>query len=199
MDGGGGGGGANHMNKGIFKIFVEECLVVFPMAVIVTALSLLFCLTLPQSLGLRLAGLSSILGVIASLCTTRSKIRYMFRGFPYRLCQPEGKFAHFCIQLDYFVCNGVLMALGLIPYGAALKKLGIDFKPFKQEDDIMQHKAMLRTLSLETTNDKIAYFAAGIFCYNISSFCFPRLCIQIIPVLCLVESLCEEPDNTPPI
>jgi hypothetical protein len=198
MDGGG-GGPANHMNKGIFDILVEEFLVVFPMAAITTALSLLFCLTLPQSLGVPLAALSTVLGVIRSLCTTGSNIKYMLRYLPDGMCQPEGKFAHFCIQLDYLVCNGVLMALGLIAYGAALKKLGIDFKLFKKEKDIMHHEAMLRALSLETPSDKITYFAAGIFGFNFISFCCPRMCIQILPVLCLATYLCDEPDDNPPI
>jgi hypothetical protein len=197
MDGGG-DGPAHHMNKGIFDIFVEEFLAVLPIAAITTALSLLFCLTLPQSLGVPLAALSTVLGVIRSLCTTGSNIKYMLRYLPDGMCQPEGKFAHFCIQLDYLVCNGVLMALGLIAYGAAYRKLGIDVKPFKEEDEIMQHIAMLQALAFETPRDKIVYFAAGIFCFNFSSLCCPRICIQILPVLCLVTYLCDEPDDTPP-
>jgi hypothetical protein len=141
----GGGGGSNHMNKGIFKIFVEEFLVVFPMAVIVTALSLLSCMALPQSEALPLCTVCSALGVIRSLSTTGSNIRYMIRYFPYGMCEPEGKFAHFCMQFDYLVCNGVLIALGLIAYGEAFKYLEIDFKTSKEKDDIMQHKVMLRT------------------------------------------------------
>jgi hypothetical protein len=65
MDGGR-GGPADHMNKRIFDIFVEELLAALPMAVIVTALTLLFCLILPPSFALPLCTCCMSIGVITS-------------------------------------------------------------------------------------------------------------------------------------
>jgi hypothetical protein len=195
MDGGGGGGGvpAPHMNKSIVESFVEEFLAVLSIAAIATALNIHFCLTLPPSNALPVCALCSLFGMIVSFRTLGSNIGYMLRGFPYERWEPEGMFAHFCIQFNYLVCNGLLMVLGIIAYGAAYRKLeivGIDFEASKEKDDKISHKALLRALCLEPTGDKIAYFAVGIFCFNFSSCCCPRFIIQIPSVLSVAVSFC---------
>jgi hypothetical protein len=83
------------------------------------------------------------------------------------------------------------MTLAIIGYGAAFNQLGIDFAPSKEGDDKMNRKAMLlmlRALCLETNRDKIAYFAAGIFFFNFSSFSRRRFIFQIFPLLLVVGS-----------
>jgi hypothetical protein len=112
--------GPGDLNKGIFKIFVEELLAVLPITVIVTALEILLCLTLPSFFAVPLWVISTYLGMMASVSTMGSNIMYMVLRCHCTL--PGGKFAHFCKQLDYMICDGGLMALGFIGYGAALKK-----------------------------------------------------------------------------
>jgi hypothetical protein len=179
------------MDKGIFKIFTEELLTVLPITVIVTALNILFCLTLPQFIAFRLCVVGCYFGGMASLGTMGSKIGYMCRRFPECDCRPEGKFAHFFKQLDYLICDGGLMALGFIAYGAALKKLEIDNLD-KEEDAIFY---MHQTLSFETPRDKIAYSAAGIFCFNFISFFLPRACIQFYTVCIVCCCFCLPPQD----
>jgi hypothetical protein len=183
------------MDKGVFTIFGEEFLTVLPIAVIATALNILLCLTLPPFFAVPICAFGSVLGIIVSSCTIGSNMEFMLRGIPYRCqCQPEGKFAHFCHQFDYLVCNGILMALGFTGYGAAIKRLGIEIN-LAPTDEMKQiilksHKAMLETLSLETPRDEIAYFAAGIFCFNFLSFCCPRFYIQLLPVSMILICCC---------
>jgi hypothetical protein len=195
MDGG--------MDKDVFN-FVEEFLTVLPITVIATALNILLCLTFPPFLAAPLCAFGSFLGMSVSLGTVGSKITYMFRRLPYQCqCEPEGKFAHFCKQFDYLVCNGLLMRLGFIAHGVALKELEISIEEKDQVNRIirvMSHKAMLRALSFETPKDKIRYFAAGIFCFNFISFCSLRFAIQIFPVflICCRFFIRTEPDGYVP-
>jgi hypothetical protein len=181
MDGG--------MDNGVFKIFVEELFAILPIAAITTVLNILLCLTLPPSFALPLCTVCMSLGVIASSFTIGSNIDYMLRGFA--RWEPEGMFARFCIHFDDLVCNGVLMTLAIIGYGAAYEKLGIDFAPSKQGDDKMNRKAMLlmlRALCLETDRAKIPYFAAGMFCFSFSSISRPRFISKIFPLLLVGRS-----------
>jgi hypothetical protein len=72
MDGG--------MDKGVFKIFVEEFLAVFPIAAIATVLNILLCLTLPSFFALPLCAVCSVLGMMLSFVTVGSNMAYMLRN-----------------------------------------------------------------------------------------------------------------------
>jgi hypothetical protein len=165
------------------KLLIDELLSVLPIAAIATAVNVPICLILPVFVAVPLCVLVTFVGIIMSGKTTCDLLRS--HGGPNVDSHDEVTAAHkrtcLCLYFNLLCADIILLAFGIIGYGALLRKIGIKLDTSKAEDNLMMSlEALIQRFSFGMTGDQIVLCPASIFYFNFTWFCWPRVFLQLM-------------------
>jgi hypothetical protein len=168
------------------KLFIDEFIAVLPIAAIATAVNVPICLILPLIVAIPLCALVTFAGIIMSgrtACELRESHGGLNRGVPGEMT-PDHQRTCICLYFTLLCADLLLVALGIMAYGALLRGIGIELETSEGEDNLMMSlKALIQRFSFGMTGNQFALCSASIFSFNFTWFCWPRVFVQLMCTL----------------
>jgi hypothetical protein len=157
------------------KLFIDEFIVVLPIAAIATAVNVPICLIFPLIVAIPLCALVTFAGI---MCGATGGLR----GVPGEMI-PHHRRTSLCLYFTLLCADILLVAFGIIGYGALLRRIGIQLETSEGEDNLTMSLKLIQRFSFGMTGNQFVLCSASIFSFNFTWFCLPRVLGHLVSTL----------------